>query len=272
MATLVVHDVPDELYRRSKSVPAPPAAPSTTRCYRSSRTLWHQLATLARRQRSSTISVVVEKETRCRPADLTVWNSCARTDRVTRRTRSLRWPRSSSIPDTPDVQPCRARTSRQHHAVTRRPRSVTAGSPFRCVVDASAAIKIVLAEPLSAQANRLFARIAETPPAQFHVPDLFFVECANILWKYIRRRAYPQQRARFDLRYLVGLGLDTTPHRRLGRAGVAIGSDLQLERLRRLLRGAGAAPTGAAGHGRRGDGAEAGRRPGRRALAGRPTR
>jgi predicted nucleic acid-binding protein len=88
---------------------------------------------------------------------------------------------------------------------------VTAGSPFRCVVDASAAIKIVLAEPLSAQANRLFARIAETPPAQFHVPDLFFVECANILWKYIRRRAYPQQRARFDLRYLVGLGLDTTP-------------------------------------------------------------
>jgi hypothetical protein len=44
-------------------------------------------------------------------------------------------------------------------------------APSRCVVDASTAIKIALAEPLSAQANRLFDGLVETPPAQFHVPD-----------------------------------------------------------------------------------------------------
>ena len=57
---------------------------------------------------------------------------------------------------------------------------------YDCVVDASAGIKLFLDEPLSERADTLFDHLSDDPPARFHVPDLFFVECANILWKYAR--------------------------------------------------------------------------------------
>ena len=59
--------------------------------------------------------------------------------------------------------------------------------PARCVVDASVGIKLFVDEPLSEQAHSLFAGLTADPPAIFYVPDLFFIECANILWKYSRR-------------------------------------------------------------------------------------
>jgi hypothetical protein len=39
-------------------------------------------------------------------------------------------------------------------------------------------------------------RLAAGPPARFFVPDLFYVECANSLWKYVRRHGYPAETAR----------------------------------------------------------------------------
>jgi predicted nucleic acid-binding protein len=59
-------------------------------------------------------------------------------------------------------------------------------APFVCVVDASVAAQLVVPEPLSAQAAQLFALLAGGQ-AIFHVPDLFYVECANIFWKKIGR-------------------------------------------------------------------------------------
>jgi predicted nucleic acid-binding protein len=78
-----------------------------------------------------------------------------------------------------------------------------------CVVDASVGIKLFLAEDLSDQADRLFGRLAGAPPARFYVPDLFYVECANILWKYVRRFGYPSQNARQDVADLRALALLT---------------------------------------------------------------
>jgi predicted nucleic acid-binding protein len=69
--------------------------------------------------------------------------------------------------------------------------SVDPGPDVDCVVDASVGIKLFLVEPLSDRADALFARLVATPPARFYVPDLFFIECANILWKYTRRYGYP---------------------------------------------------------------------------------
>jgi len=80
-----------------------------------------------------------------------------------------------------------------------------------CVVDASAGIKAVLIEPLSAQADRLFAGLFGAPPVRIYVPDLFFVECANILWKYVRRQSSPVQDALTHLYFLNGLQLQRTP-------------------------------------------------------------
>jgi predicted nucleic acid-binding protein len=40
---------------------------------------------------------------------------------------------------------------------------------------------------LAAEAASLFALLTTDPPADFHVPDLFFAECGNIFWKQVRK-------------------------------------------------------------------------------------
>jgi predicted nucleic acid-binding protein len=78
-------------------------------------------------------------------------------------------------------------------------------SAFDCVVDASVGIKLFLVEPLSERADVLFDHLTDTLPARFYVPDLFFIECANVLWKYVRRFGYPPEAARQDVADLVRL-------------------------------------------------------------------
>jgi len=81
--------------------------------------------------------------------------------------------------------------------------------PLVCVVDASVAIKLFVAEPLSDRADALFDHLAANPPGQFYVPDLLFAECANILWKHVRRFGYPSESARQDVADLSALALRT---------------------------------------------------------------
>ena len=76
-----------------------------------------------------------------------------------------------------------------------------------CVIDASVGIKLFLVEELSDQADRLFNQLREDPPPQFYVPDLFFAECANVLWKYVRRYGFSAQNARQDVADLRALEL-----------------------------------------------------------------
>jgi len=82
--------------------------------------------------------------------------------------------------------------------------------PFRCVVDASVGIKLFVDEPFSEQAHWLFNRLSSDPPADLHVPDLFFIECANILWKYSRRFGRPLEDSLADLADLGRLTLRVT--------------------------------------------------------------
>ncbi len=78
---------------------------------------------------------------------------------------------------------------------------------FDCVVDASVGIKLFLDEPLADRAAALFAHLCDNPPAYFYVPDLFFIECANILWKHVRRFHYPEHVARQSMSDLAALHL-----------------------------------------------------------------
>ena len=78
-----------------------------------------------------------------------------------------------------------------------------------CVVDASVGIKLFLLEDLSDVVDQLFRQLATEPPARFYVPDLFFVECANILWKYVRHFGYPVDNALHDVANLQALRLRT---------------------------------------------------------------
>jgi predicted nucleic acid-binding protein len=87
---------------------------------------------------------------------------------------------------------------------------MSAPAPYVCVVDASAAAQLVVPEPLSGQATQLFALLAGGQ-AIFHVPDLFYVECANIFWKKVQRVVCSPAEAAKALADLRALPLARTP-------------------------------------------------------------
>ena len=96
------------------------------------------------------------------------------------------------------------------------------GRPFDCVVDASVGIKLFLVEPLSEQADALFDHLTDIPPTRFYVPDLFFIECTNILWKYVRRFDYPAHLARQDVADLSRLPLQIVSTAALAEDALAL--------------------------------------------------
>ena len=51
------------------------------------------------------------------------------------------------------------------------------------VVDASVAVKLALPEALSDRAETLFGLLTTDPPVRLFVPDLFYIESANVFWK-----------------------------------------------------------------------------------------
>jgi predicted nucleic acid-binding protein len=97
-----------------------------------------------------------------------------------------------------------------------------------CVVDASVGIKLFLVEPLAERADALFATLTGSPPARLYVPDLFYVECTNILRKYVRRFGYPAEAARQDVADLVRLPLHVAPTADLAEAALALALDHSL--------------------------------------------
>lgn len=84
-------------------------------------------------------------------------------------------------------------------------------APFRAVVDASVAVKIFVPEALSPEAEAVFTRFTSENGAAMVVPDFFFIECANVFWKWVRRSAYPAKAAQEHLRDLTCLGLTAIP-------------------------------------------------------------
>ncbi|MGD0613738.1 MAG: type II toxin-antitoxin system VapC family toxin [Anaerolineales bacterium] len=84
-------------------------------------------------------------------------------------------------------------------------------TPLRFVVDASVGIKLFVDEQYSDRVHALFEQLAADPPANLFVPDLFYIECANILLKYVRRFGRPLEDSRADLADLNRLSLRVTP-------------------------------------------------------------
>ena len=85
------------------------------------------------------------------------------------------------------------------------------GMSLDCVVDASVGIKLFIQEEGSEQASLLFGRLAASPPANLYIPDLFYAECANVLWKYVRQYGYAAEAARQNLSDLQVLALQVIP-------------------------------------------------------------
>jgi predicted nucleic acid-binding protein len=96
------------------------------------------------------------------------------------------------------------------------------GTSLDFVLDASVGIKLCIAEPLSDRADALVALADADPPARLHVPDLFYVECANILWKQVQRLGLPADQAQRDIERLRALRLHRTPTYDLAPEALAI--------------------------------------------------
>jgi len=77
--------------------------------------------------------------------------------------------------------------------------------PTRYVLDASVAIKLVINEPGSDHAHELLSRVADDPNGRIYVPGLFCAECANVLWKHVRRLRLPASAAERNLSRLLAL-------------------------------------------------------------------
>lgn len=68
--------------------------------------------------------------------------------------------------------------------------------PETFVVDASVGVKLFLEESGSDEAERLFAVLGRDPPHVIAVPDLFFIECANVFRSRVHRRLMIRNQAR----------------------------------------------------------------------------
>lgn len=95
-------------------------------------------------------------------------------------------------------------------------------TPLRCVVDTSVCIKQFISDPLTPKVNQLFDHLAN-PETEFFVPDLFYIECANTLWKYIRAGLYTTAAVQADLATLKGLPLRVVSTADLMEDAVSIG-------------------------------------------------
>jgi len=101
-------------------------------------------------------------------------------------------------------------------------------SPLRYVVDASVGIKLFVDEQFSEQAHALFSHLAAEPPAELYVPDLFYMECTNILLKYMRRFGRSLDDSQADLADLNRLALKSTPTADLMEEALSLASEKNL--------------------------------------------
>ena len=100
--------------------------------------------------------------------------------------------------------------------------------PLRYVVDASVGIKLFVDEQFSEQAHALFSHLAADPPAELYVPDLFYIECTNILLKYTRRFGRSLEDSQADLADLNRLALKSTPTADLIEEALLLASEKNL--------------------------------------------
>ncbi len=81
--------------------------------------------------------------------------------------------------------------------------------PGTFVVDASVGVKLFLEESGSEEAESVFALLGHEPPHVIVVPDLFFIECANVFRSRVHRRLMDADKARKSFVILMRLPLQS---------------------------------------------------------------
>ncbi len=83
--------------------------------------------------------------------------------------------------------------------------------PELVVVDASVGVKLFIEEEGSDRAEQIFARLEDASASPIAVPDLFFIECANVFRSRVKRRLMTAQAAREAAAALAALPVVPTP-------------------------------------------------------------
>lgn len=87
------------------------------------------------------------------------------------------------------------------------------------LIDASVAVKMVIAEAGSAEARRLIRH-------RLVAPDLLFPDCANIIWKAVRRGELDPPQGELACQALLSIPFEVHPSRDLLPAALARAVDL----------------------------------------------
>jgi predicted nucleic acid-binding protein len=87
--------------------------------------------------------------------------------------------------------------------------------PIRCVLDASVGIKTVIPEVDSANALALVDHATLDSAAEIHVPEFFYLECRNLIWKLVFRALLPEADVRPKVSQLESCRLRRTPDAKL---------------------------------------------------------
>jgi predicted nucleic acid-binding protein len=95
------------------------------------------------------------------------------------------------------------------------------------VIDASVNIKQFIPDPLSEKAKQLLSLLNKTDTRLF-VPDLFYIESTNILWKYVKAGQYKSEDAILDLANLKQLPLQIVSTTELIESAFLIATNYQI--------------------------------------------
>lgn len=90
------------------------------------------------------------------------------------------------------------------------------------VVDASSTIKLFIEESGSEYARLFFGQLASGDPPLLYAPDLLYIECANIVRKYVSHHGFEARRARAALVTLKDLVLQAVPTQDLFQAAFSL--------------------------------------------------
>ena len=91
----------------------------------------------------------------------------------------------------------------------------------RCVIDASALVKLVVPETDS-EAMHTLAACFRNGQIQLLAPDYILVECANVLWKYARQTQTPESDVREAFQVIRRLGVELVPQVLLLEAALSL--------------------------------------------------
>jgi len=95
----------------------------------------------------------------------------------------------------------------------------------RYVIDASVLIKSLVPEEETPFVRQFVSDLAAEEGSAIYVPDLLYIECANILWKKVRRGEVDIQTAEKNQAELMAMELSTTPLSELASRAVRLACD-----------------------------------------------